>query len=213
MTGLTEREILRKGRRLLRSLEIEDKEKEYIRNLSGGQKRRASIAIALIHSPIFCVLDEPTSGLDPVIRENLWLALTDLNEQFNTTLIVISHYPEESRFCHAVAIFGRNRGLIDYGHPKALLDQMPGKGRAIHLNFHEIQQEGVEKLEQIEGVEKALEIEVGQHFALYSNDNLLFLEAKISNVFGGGSIESLVQTDAKMEEYFRYRAMEVPDID
>ncbi len=211
--GLTEREILRKGRRLLRSLEIEEKENEFIRNLSGGQKRRASIAIALIHSPIFCVLDEPTSGLDPVIRENLWLALTDLNEQFNTTLIVISHYPEESRFCHAVAIFGRNRGLIDYGHPKELLNQMPGGGRAIHLTFKEIHEDAGEKLEQIEGIEKALEIEVGQHFAVYSDDNLLELEAKISNIFGGGSIQSLNQSDAKMESYFRYKSMEVPDLD
>lgn len=211
--GLTEKEILRKGRRLLRSLEIEDKEKELIKNLSGGQKRRASIAIALIHSPIFCVLDEPTSGLDPVIRENLWLALTELNELFNTTFIVISHYPEESRFCHAVAIFGRGKGLIDYGHPRTLLDQMPGKGRAVSITFKDIQIDAINRLESIKEIEKSLEMKVGTDYTIYSDNNLKDLAHKITDVFGEGCIHSIKQSDAKMEEYFRYKSMEVPDID
>jgi len=210
---LKEKEILQKAKRILRALEIEDKMHEKVENLSGGQKRRVSIAMALIHDPIIVWMDEPTSGLDPVVRENLWLALTKINEQFNTTLIVITHYPEESRFCHHVAIFGRNRGMIDYGRPKDLLAQLPGKGRTVELNFNDIVDNGVERLESIEGIEKALENKVGTDFALLSNLNLSSLYDRIEIEFGSDAIKSLKQRDSLMEEFFRYKAMEVPVIE
>ncbi|MBY8987023.1 MAG: ATP-binding cassette domain-containing protein, partial [Candidatus Lokiarchaeota archaeon] len=170
--GLSEREIISRSRRLLRNLEIEDKMNELVRNLSGGEKRRVSIAIGLIHSPIFLILDEPTSGLDPIIRENLWLALTKINEQFGTTLIVITHYPEESRFCNRVAIFGRNRGVIDFGKPKGLLAQLPGKGRSIELCFRDIEENVIQRLEAIEGIESVLENKVGTDYSLFTNLNV-----------------------------------------
>ena len=211
--GLTEKQIRSRSKRILRSLGIEDKTDEYVRNLSGGQKRRVSIAIGLIHSPIFMILDEPTSGLDPIIRESLWLTLTSINEQFKTTLVVISHYPEESRFVHRVAIFGRGRGMIDFGKPKDLLDQLPGKGRSIEISFTSVIENGIERLENIEGIEKALENTAGTDYSLFTNLNLIDLNKKVENEVGTGLIGSIKQTDAQMEQYFRYKAMEVPKID
>jgi len=211
--GLTEQEIISRSRRLLRNLEIEDKFNELVRNLSGGQKRRVSIAIGLIHAPIFLILDEPTSGLDPIIRENLWLALTKINEQFGTTLIVITHYPEESRFCHRVAIFGRNRGVIDFGKPKDLLAQLPGKGRSIEVCFKELKENLIETLESIDGIESVLENKAGTDYSLFTELNLKELIEKIVNEIGKDSIQEIKQIDSKMEQFFRYKLIEVPEIE
>ncbi len=210
--GLSEKQIISRAKRLLRSLEIEDKINEPVKTLSGGQKRRVSIAMALIHTPIFCILDEPTSGLDPVVRENLWLALTKINERFNTTLLVISHYPEESRFCNKVVVFGRKRGMIDFGNPKDLLAQLPGKGRTIELSFNDLYENGVQRLESIIGIEKALENKVGKDFIILTDLNLNETKNRIEMEFGKNSISELKQSDAKMEEYFRYKALEIQDL-
>ncbi|MBY9005388.1 MAG: ATP-binding cassette domain-containing protein [Candidatus Lokiarchaeota archaeon] len=211
--GLTEKQIISKAKRLLRSLEIEDKMHSLVKTLSGGQKRRVSIAMGLIHNPIFCILDEPTSGLDPVVRENLWLALTRINEMISTTLLVISHYPEESRFCNKIVVFGRKRGMIDFGTPKDLLYQLPGRGRTIEITFNDIYENGIQKLESIEGIDKALENKVGITFVLLTDLNLHDVKAKIENEFGIDSILELKQSDAKMEEYFRYKALEVKKLE
>ncbi|MFX0070465.1 MAG: ATP-binding cassette domain-containing protein [Candidatus Hermodarchaeota archaeon] len=210
--GLAEKEIKIKARRLLKSLEIEDKANEFVKNLSGGQKRRVSIAIALVHNPIFCILDEPTSGLDPVVRENLWLTLTKINEQFNTTLIVITHYPEESRFCHKVCIFGRGRGMIDFGRPKDLLAILPGKGRKIELFFNDVQENAIKKLEAIEGIEMALENKAGTDFVLFTDLNMNTVYDKIREKFPK-AIPQILQSDSKMEEFFRIKAIKVPEIE
>jgi ABC-2 type transport system ATP-binding protein len=211
--GMTEKQIVSKAKRTLRSLEIEDKINEKLKNLSGGEKRRVSIAMSLIHDPIFCILDEPTSGLDPVVRERLWLSLTKINEKFNTTLIVISHYPEESKFCNKVVIFGRGRGMIDFGTPKELLAQIPGGGRSIEVFFYDPQEDTVERLESIKGIEKALENKVGTDYIILSNLTKIQLREKIEAEFGKNSILGINQSDSKMEEYFRYKAMEVPKIE
>lgn len=211
--GLTEKEIVSRAKRLLRSLEIEDKMNELVKNLSGGQKRRVSIAMGLIHNPIFCILDEPTSGLDPLIREQLWLSLTEINEKYNTTLIVISHYPEESRFCNKVVVFGRGRGMIDFGTPQQLLSQLPGGGRTIELYFYDGQENAVERLEKIPGIEEALENKMGTDFAILTDLNLNEVRVDLEKEFGEKSILGLKQSDTVMEQYFRYRAMEVPELE
>lgn len=211
--GLTDREIRSKAKRTLRSLEIEDKMHSKIKNLSGGEKRRVSIAMSLLHEPVFCILDEPTSGLDPVVRERLWLSLIRINEKFNTTLLVITHYPEEAQFCDKVCIFGRGRGMIDFGEPNNLLGQLPGEGRSIELYFYDPQENPIERLEKVEGVEKALENKTGTDFILLTNLTKEELRQKLKEKFGENSILGIQQADSKMEEYFRYRAMEVPEIE
>ena len=210
--NLSEKEITNRAKRILRSLEIEDKMHEKVKNLSGGQKRRVSIAIALIHNPVIVWMDEPTSGLDPVVRENLWLALTKINEQFNTTLIVITHYPSESQFCHKVCIFGRGRGMIDFGRPEDLLTQLPGKGRKIELYFNEIQENAIKRLELIEEIDIALENRVGTDFVLFTDLNLNIINEKIKEEFPK-SMPKVVQSDSKMEDFFRIKALKVPEIE
>ena len=103
--------------------------------------------------------------------------------------------------------------MIDYGRPKDLLSQLPGKGRTVELNFNDIQDNGVERLESIDGIEKALENKVGTVFALLSDLNLSSIYDRIEIEFGVNVIANLKQRDSLMEEFFRYKAMEVPVIE
>jgi len=76
--------------------------------LSGGQRRRADIARALIHKPKILFLDEPTTGLDPQTRTKIWDAIEELRRDHGTTVFMTTHYMEEAARCDRVAI-------IDYG--------------------------------------------------------------------------------------------------
>ncbi|MFX0101756.1 MAG: ATP-binding cassette domain-containing protein [Candidatus Hodarchaeota archaeon] len=206
--GLKGKEIIRRGQKILRNLGIDDKENEKVKNLSGGQKRRVSIAIALIHNPIFCILDEPTSGLDPVVRESLWLRLVELNESFGVTFIVITHYPEESRFCDKVAIFGRMRGMIDFGNPRELLALLPGNGRALDLKFKNKETNALHRIKNIEGIDNVLEKKDGEFFVLFTENGISEVKKDLEAVFEATNIHSIIQKDVEMEDYFRYRALE-----
>ena len=79
----------------LKKLGIWDKRDVFIRELSGGQKRRVMIIKALIHEPELLILDEPTAGVDIELRRGLWDFLIDINKS-GTTIILTTHYLEEA---------------------------------------------------------------------------------------------------------------------
>ncbi|XP_049269946.1 ABC transporter G family member 23-like [Rhipicephalus sanguineus] len=67
----------------------------FVQNLSGGQQRRVSLAVALMHTPPFLILDEPTVGLDPVLRDAIWRYFVVLSREQATTIVVTTHFIEE----------------------------------------------------------------------------------------------------------------------
>lgn len=75
--------------------------------LSGGQKRRADIARAIIHRPGAVFLDEPTAGLDPRSREQIWSAIAQLRADHSTTVFLTTHYMEETERADRVCIIAR----------------------------------------------------------------------------------------------------------
>jgi lipooligosaccharide transport system ATP-binding protein len=88
--------------------------------LSGGMKRRLTIARALVNQPELVVLDEPTTGLDPQARHMIWSRLTRLKEQ-GATLILTTHYMEEAeRLCDQLVVMDHGR-ILDQGSPEKLI--------------------------------------------------------------------------------------------
>ncbi len=95
----------------LKALELWDKRKEPVRNLSGGMKRRLMLARALVNNPRLLILDEPTAGLDIELRRSMWVYLTELNRS-GTTIILTTHYLEEAEnLCQNLAIIDKGEVL------------------------------------------------------------------------------------------------------
>ncbi|WP_086694794.1 ABC transporter ATP-binding protein [Streptomyces recifensis] len=81
-------------------------------NLSGGQRSRVSLAVALLGTPDLLVLDEPTVGLDPVLRRDLWNLFHELADR-GTTLLVSSHVMDEAERCHRLLLMREGHVLAD----------------------------------------------------------------------------------------------------
>lgn len=89
---------------LMRQLGLADKARVNMRQLSGGMKRRALVALALVHRPPVIVLDEPTAGVDVELRTSLWAFIKKLNEEGHT-IILTTHYLQEAELlCNRVAM-------------------------------------------------------------------------------------------------------------
>lgn len=78
--------------------------------LSGGERRKADIARALLASPQLLILDEPTTGLDPLARHQIWELIQELREKQNLSILLTTHYIEEAEYADQLAII--NRGQI-----------------------------------------------------------------------------------------------------
>ncbi len=87
--------------------------------LSGGQRRRADIARALVHEPQLLFLDEPTTGLDPKSREDVWRTITDLQKKTGLTVFLTTHYMEEAERAHMVCVL-QNGTIIAHDTPQTL---------------------------------------------------------------------------------------------
>jgi ABC-2 type transport system ATP-binding protein len=82
-------------------------------DLSGGQRSRVSLAVALLGTPELLVLDEPTVGLDPVLRRDLWHLFHDIAARRGATLLVSSHVMDEAERCHRLLLMREGRILAD----------------------------------------------------------------------------------------------------
>src|ERR1700759_5287663 len=90
---------------LLKVFELWERRDDYVKQFSGGMKRRLEIARGFLHTPKILFLDEPTLGLDPQSRNQLWTHVKQLNETEKTTVFLTTHYMDEAdRVAHRIAI-------------------------------------------------------------------------------------------------------------
>ena len=105
--------------------------------LSGGMKRRLTLARALVNNPQLVFLDEPTTGLDPQARHLIWERLRRLTQE-GKTLVLTTHFMEEAeRLCHRLAIMDQGR-IIAEGSPRALIaEHIEPQVLEVHGNGYE----------------------------------------------------------------------------
>jgi ABC-2 type transport system ATP-binding protein len=167
---IPEWQLIQRGKTLLRDFGVLEKGNSPTRELSGGQQRRVSIAIALAHKPKVLLMDEPTSGLDPDNRYELWSYLTYINQEYGTSIIVITHYPVEAEFCDKVAVFMRGKSLVAFGSPATLKQSMPSRGFAVGIVLEEVDPRARKTLEKVKGVKFVLQR--GELLKIFTDDPL-----------------------------------------
>lgn len=117
---------------VIEGLGLTDKAHTNMRKLSGGMKRRALIAQALVHKPPVIVLDEPTAGVDVELRQMLWAFIQKLNADGHT-IILTTHYLEEAEaLCQRVAMMKRGE-IVELDTTANLLSKLPGKNLRLNL--------------------------------------------------------------------------------
>jgi ABC-2 type transport system ATP-binding protein len=125
MYGLGGQRLKQRVEECLATVELESSADRLVSTFSGGMKRRANLAAALLHEPSVLVLDEPTVGIDAQSRSAILQRLQELNRA-GATLVYATHYMEEAQhLCSRVAIMDEGRILLQ-GPPQTLVDERPG---------------------------------------------------------------------------------------
>ncbi|XP_028967869.1 ABC transporter G family member 20 [Galendromus occidentalis] len=132
--GMPEELIQERIRFLLDFLDLPRPYKK-VGKLSGGQQRRVSLAVALIHEPPLLILDEPTVGVDPLLRLAIWNYLVTLTREKGMTVIVTTHYVEEARQAHMVGLMRSGRMLAQDSPDRLMEDFRCGSLEDVFLQL------------------------------------------------------------------------------
>ena len=131
--GLARDEIRRRSDELLEFVQLTDRRDARVDSLSGGMKRRLTIARALVNTPELMLLDEPTTGLDPQARHALWDRLYRLKQQ-GVTLVLTTHYMDEAeQLCDRLVIMDQAK-IVAEGSPRELIEQFVER-EVVELRF------------------------------------------------------------------------------
>src|SRR2546426_956258 len=110
---------------IIETVGLADRASTFALNLSGGEKRRLGIAMALVGQPELLFLDEPTTGLDPGARRELWTLIGDLKRKGRTILLTTHYLDEAEQLADDVAIMNHGK-IVAHGSPSALISQFGG---------------------------------------------------------------------------------------
>jgi lipooligosaccharide transport system ATP-binding protein len=120
--GLTRAEVGRRADELLEFAQLTERANDQVEPLSGGMKRRLTIARSLINEPTLLLLDEPTTGLDPQARHLLWDRLYRLKQR-GVTLVLTTHYMDEAeQLCDRLVVMDKAK-IVAEGSPRELIER------------------------------------------------------------------------------------------
>ncbi len=120
--GLSRAEVAKRADELLEFAQLTERADDQVEPLSGGMKRRLTIARSLINEPTVLLLDEPTTGLDPQARHLLWDRLYRLKQR-GVTLVLTTHYMDEAeQLCDRLVVMDKAK-IVAEGSPRALIEQ------------------------------------------------------------------------------------------
>ncbi len=163
--GLTRREVRERADELLEFAQLTDRRTERVEPLSGGMKRRLTIARSLMNTPEMLLLDEPTTGLDPQARHALWDRLFRLKRQ-GVTLIITTHYMDEAeQLCDRLVVMDHGR-IVAEGSPRDLIAEHATR-EVVELRFDPDEQE--QHVEAVTGAGERLEV-LPDRLLVYTDD-------------------------------------------
>ncbi len=150
LSGITDSQIKQQAREVLAILGFKealmDKKAKY---LSGGEKKRVSIAVGMVHDPEILLLDEPTTGLDISLRIQVLNYLKNLNKKLGISVVIVSHDLEIAQYCTKIVLLEKGR-VIEFGDPEVLINKLlPCEGRAIKLEVAELNEEIIESIRSL----------------------------------------------------------------
>lgn len=152
--GLSRAHVRSKAEELMEFAQLTDRANAEVDSLSGGMKRRLTIARSLVNDPELLLLDEPTTGLDPQARHLLWDRLFRLKAG-GTTLIITTHYMDEAeQLCDRLVVMDNGR-IAAEGSPADLISRYSTR-EVVELRFPNGEQEAAAK--QIEGLAERVEV-------------------------------------------------------
>jgi lipooligosaccharide transport system ATP-binding protein len=133
--GLSRRELGARADELLEFVELSERANDRVEPLSGGMKRRLTIARSLVNDPEILLLDEPTTGLDPQARHVVWDRLYRLKRE-GVTLLLTTHYMDEAeQLCDRLVVMDKAR-IVAEGSPRELIERYSTR-EVVELRFDE----------------------------------------------------------------------------
>ncbi len=150
--GMRPKEIEERTRNILTILGFDEElMTKQIKKLSGGERKRVSICLGMIHDPKVLLLDEPTTGLDAHLRHETLNYLKELNYELGTTMVIISHDLEVTDYCSRVVLLELGE-VSQFGTPQELISTLPGKGESMKVVLKSMSRTFVDRLHSIPGV-------------------------------------------------------------
>ena len=188
-------EIRSRADELLEFVQLTDRGGDRVDNLSGGMKRRLTIARALVNRPDLVLLDEPTTGLDPQARHLVWDRLYRLKRQ-GATLVLTTHYMDEAeQLCDRLVIMDAGR-IVAEGSPRDLIDEHATR-EVVELRFRSEDAQH-EALPRLRAIGTRIE-ELADRVLLYTDTG----EADVERLQGDGlETEALLIRRASLEDVF-----------
>lgn len=184
----------RRADELLRFVELADRANAQVDSLSGGMKRRLTIARALVNEPDVILLDEPTTGLDPQARHVVWERLYQLKRR-GATLLLTTHYMDEAeRLCDRLVVMDKAR-IVAEGSPRELITRYSTR-EVLELRFPEESPVAVDG--RLDGIGDRIEV-LPDRVQLYTNDG----EQALHRVHEAGlTLESALVRRSTLEDVF-----------